>query len=665
MAALVVAAFAVPAQAFAASDPTAIGSWGQWKNDANEDVDVAVPDVLSNKIVQDISASGVKAASDDQAFALALTEDGAVFAWGRNNQTQSTVPTSLKRLDADGNVLDGKAVEKISAGFINALALTEDDAVVTWGATSMNRATVPASLKRLDADGNVLGGKAVKEIAAGQGHLLAVTEDGEVAVWGSTTGPTAAPNTLKWIKSNGSVNTNTNAKAVQAVAAGNQHSLALTTDGAVVAWGNANRNQNIVPDSIKHIDADGTEHDGKTVTAIAEGFNHCLALTEDGEVVAWGGGTNEYGQTTVDSSLKHIDADGTEQDGDKVEKIAAGLNFSLALTESGKVVSWGIEDDDRTDVLTSLTGKDVRAIAAGSTYGLALANAVPLTTQVNSGEAVQVKVGEETTVTVEVDNPNINTQTLSELTLAIPEGFEYVSDDAAGDHVLSDDGRTLTFTDLGTLAADDGQLSFNLELRAVAMFATRGTVEVSSGQTASGVDVLQSHADLIILVPLDTTIATDPDQILVGDTSTVTVGVRNTNLTDQQVGSLTVSIPEGFTYVDDSSSISEPEKSEDGRTLTFTNLGTLDANGGELTFTFELKAEAAQEGFVGVDPGETPTGLIILPSSAELTAVEPEVPSNGELPQTGDGAGPAAALVLAAAATLATGATLTLARRLF
>ena len=60
------------------------------------------------------------------------------------------------------------------------------------------------------------------------------------------------------------------------IAAGSSHSLALKSDGTVVAWGKNFYGQAIVPAGLSG------------VTAIAAGGDHSLALKSDGTVVAWG-----------------------------------------------------------------------------------------------------------------------------------------------------------------------------------------------------------------------------------------------------------------------------------------------------------------------------------------------------------------------------------------
>jgi len=60
------------------------------------------------------------------------------------------------------------------------------------------------------------------------------------------------------------------------IAGGGAHSLALKSDGTVVAWGNNSRGQTNVPAGLTG------------VVSIAAVLYHSLALKSDGTVVAWG-----------------------------------------------------------------------------------------------------------------------------------------------------------------------------------------------------------------------------------------------------------------------------------------------------------------------------------------------------------------------------------------
>ncbi len=155
----------------------------------------------------------------------------------------------------------------------------------------------------------------------------------QVAVWGDTNA-SAVP------LPPGLVN-------VKAVAGGSGFSLALKTDGTVVAWGQTNvRNANalIVPPGLSN------------VTAIAVGETHALALTASGHVVAWGYGI--FGETNVPVGLS------------KVTAVAAGGAHSLALKADGTLAAWGSGSSGVTNLPANLT--DVKAIAAGGAHNVAL-----------------------------------------------------------------------------------------------------------------------------------------------------------------------------------------------------------------------------------------------------------------------------------------------------
>ena len=71
-----------------------------------------------------------------------------------------------------------------------------------------------------------------------------------------------------------------------------EHSLALTGDGRVVAWGDNSYGQSSVPAMITN------------ATAIKAGFGHSMVRLSDGTVVAWG--KNFFGVTNVPAGLKNV-----------------------------------------------------------------------------------------------------------------------------------------------------------------------------------------------------------------------------------------------------------------------------------------------------------------------------------------------------------------------
>jgi PKD domain/Regulator of chromosome condensation (RCC1) repeat len=129
-----------------------------------------------------------------------------------------------------------------------------------------------------------------------------------------------------------------------AIDAGFNFSVALKSDGTVVAWGNNFYGQTNVPSGLSD------------VVDIAAGVDHSLALKADGTVVGWG--ANYFGESTPPPDLTNVVA------------VAANLVYSLALKGDGTVVGWGYNNAGVLEIPPDLT--DVIAISAGEYHVLAL-----------------------------------------------------------------------------------------------------------------------------------------------------------------------------------------------------------------------------------------------------------------------------------------------------
>jgi alpha-tubulin suppressor-like RCC1 family protein len=173
---------------------------------------------------------------------------------------------------------------------------------------------------------------------------------------------------------------------VTQVRAGCEHTLALTSKGHVLAWGNNDDGEL----------GDGTTADsftpvsvlipgGTTITAVRAGCNFSLALTSKGHVLAWGDNTDGQlgiGSTAGSATPVRVMLPGHT----KVTAISIGQFFSLARTSKGHALAWGdniigqLGDGTTTSrdipVRVQLpAGAKVKAVAGGAAFGVAVTSA--------------------------------------------------------------------------------------------------------------------------------------------------------------------------------------------------------------------------------------------------------------------------------------------------
>jgi alpha-tubulin suppressor-like RCC1 family protein len=128
---------------------------------------------------------------------------------------------------------------------------------------------------------------------------------------------------------------------VTAIAAGLDHALALTSTGAVLAWG-WNPNGQLGDGGTKNSDVPVKVKlpTGTTVIKIAAGNDHSLALASTGAMLSWG--WNLYGQLGNGRSVQSdVPVPVELPAGTKVTKIAAGDFHSLVVTSTGGALAWG------------------------------------------------------------------------------------------------------------------------------------------------------------------------------------------------------------------------------------------------------------------------------------------------------------------------------------
>ncbi|KAL0221665.1 hypothetical protein RCL1_001519 [Eukaryota sp. TZLM3-RCL] len=256
--------------------------------------------------------SNIKLVACGPYHSLALTYDGRVYEWGGRFVGYEDVSTDDVAALCVPTLVEGleNVIYIASAGFAS-LALTSKGKVYFWQCgviidkeTQEVTREIPQIVEGLDN---------ICHVSAGSYHFLAARRDGKCLSWGSF-------NCLGELGSDVSDCLQANPIIVEGlsnvkrVAAGSGHSLALTSDGVVLSWGNNDYGQ------LGNSRRVGHQHPSRVVGLenvkyIACGSFASFCVSHDNHIYAWGCNSNNVlgDDTSIDSPvpvLTHFNTDG-------------------------------------------------------------------------------------------------------------------------------------------------------------------------------------------------------------------------------------------------------------------------------------------------------------------------------------------------------------------
>ncbi|XP_028903699.1 RCC1 and BTB domain-containing protein 2 isoform X2 [Ornithorhynchus anatinus] len=184
--------------------------------------------------------------------------------------------------------------------------------------------------------------KKVVEVACGSHHSLVLTSDGEVYAWGyNNSGQVGSGSTANQPIPRRVTSCLQN-KIATNIACGQMCSMAVVESGEVYVWGyNGNGQLGLGSSGNQPTPCRIAALQGIRVQRVTCGYAHTLVLTDEGQLYAWG--ANSYGQLGTGNKSNQSYPIPVPVEKDRIIEIAAchSAHTSAAKTQSGHVYMWG------------------------------------------------------------------------------------------------------------------------------------------------------------------------------------------------------------------------------------------------------------------------------------------------------------------------------------
>ncbi|OXU27330.1 hypothetical protein TSAR_007290 [Trichomalopsis sarcophagae] len=274
---------------------------------------------------------------------LFLDQRGQVFSCGWNDKGQAGVPTcssTFQKVEA----LRNERIADVACGWDSSMALTRDGDVFVWGSNSHGQLGL-RDVAKVSEPRKLVGevdGRKFQRISMGLRHSAIVSTDGELLVSGASNKGQLGVD-LRGARCSESFLTVSDLPPVREVACGQHHTVAISRDNQLFAWGDNKHGQlGIDPRKGKIVTTAAKVENGSEVnntSGIYCGWTHtCLYSSV---VYSWG--RNSYGQLArpKDTPVSECWKAGVALN-DDLRSLSVGSEHNVALTgSSGAVLTWG------------------------------------------------------------------------------------------------------------------------------------------------------------------------------------------------------------------------------------------------------------------------------------------------------------------------------------
>ncbi len=264
----------------------------------------------------------IKSISGFSSFTVGVSNSGKFYIWGA-----TTLPLQKINFKDYPDGFDPDNVAFAAAGKDHVVAVDNNGKVFVWGNNSAGQFgdSIPEGTDPTAAQSYILmpdevkqglDVSQIKQVAAGSAASAIVMKDGTVYVWGSTRGT-------------GNLNSFVGLKNISEVIFSSAAMVGVTTDGGLVGTsGNFSSVLSSVADVPRTVTLDRYLLDRQVLDIAAEGY--CIAVILDG------------GELVISGALQNGEDNLPElAEGEYYATVAGGTRHFVAITNAGNVYAWG------------------------------------------------------------------------------------------------------------------------------------------------------------------------------------------------------------------------------------------------------------------------------------------------------------------------------------
>lgn len=272
------------------------GTLACWGNNESGQLGVATAAFTSNQQTE-VGDGPWQSVTAGEYQTCAIKADGSLWCWGDNSSGQ--VGSTAGARSAVPVQVAGTGWVQVSSNYLHTCAIKQDGTLWCWGLNADSQLGPGLTAASLVSVPEQVAGDAWVQVSTGLGHTCATKQDRSLWCWGGNQRGQLGNPSIAMVE--GSVSGEPVAVSGEwlSVAAGEEHTCGVRSDGSLWCWGDDAQGQLGDGQSLPEgapvaVGASGTRW--QTVTA---GSAHTCAVASDGTPWCWGG--NSHGQLGIGS----------------------------------------------------------------------------------------------------------------------------------------------------------------------------------------------------------------------------------------------------------------------------------------------------------------------------------------------------------------------------